>query len=96
VSLAVQRRLSVTLRNGRAAALIGTVCIGDASDSNRLGQAVTTSAGLVSFQLTPGIPVVLTATAPGYLGVTRAFTTLSADSALSIVLTPGVGGAVCR
>jgi hypothetical protein len=92
----VKRTLSVTLRNTRAAALAGTVCIGDSSDSNRLGQSATTSAGVASFQLAAGIPVVVTATAPGYIGVTRTLTTSSADLALSLTLTPGVGGAVCR
>jgi len=91
----VQRRLSVTLRSTRGSALAGTVCIGDPSDSNRLGQSAT-SAGLASFQIAAGIPVVVTATAPGYIGATRTLTTSSADSALSITLTPGVGGAVCR
>jgi hypothetical protein len=92
----VKRTLNVTLRNTRASALTGTVCIGDASDSNRLGQAVTTSGGLASFQLAAGISVVVTATAPGYIGATRTLTTSSADSAVSITLTPGVGGAACR
>jgi len=91
-----KRTLSVTLRNARASALAGTVCIGDTSGSNRLGQSATTSAGLAAFQLAAGMPVVVTATAPGYLGATRTLTTSSADSALSITLTPGVGGAVCR
>jgi hypothetical protein len=92
----VKRTLSITLRNSRAAAVAGTVCVGDASDSNRLGQSVTTGEGLASFQVAAGIPVVVTATAPGYIGATRTLTTSSADSALSITLTPGVGGAVCR
>jgi hypothetical protein len=91
----VQRKLGVTLRSTRGSALAGVVCIGDPSDSNRLGQSAT-SAGLASFQLAAGIPVVVTATAPGYIGATRTLTTSSADSALSITLTPGVGGAVCR
>ena len=91
-----QRTLSVTLRNTRASAVAGTVCIGDPSDSNRLGQSATTSAGLAAFQFAAGIPVVITATAPGYIGATRTLTTANADSALSITLTPGVGGAVCR
>jgi hypothetical protein len=91
-----QRTLSVTLRNTRASALAGIVCIGDSTDTNRLGQSATTSAGLASFQLAAAIPVVVTATAPGYIGATRTLTTSSADSAVSITLTPGVGGAVCR
>ncbi len=91
-----KRTLSVTLRNTRASAVAGTVCIGDLSDSNRLGQSATTSAGLAAFQFAAGIPVVITATAPGYIGATRTLTTSNADSALSITLTPGVGGAVCR
>ena len=92
----VKRTLSVTLRNTRAAAVIGTVCVGDASDSNRLGQSATTNVGLASFQLAAAMPVIVTATAPGYIGVSRTVTTSSADSTLSITLTPGVGGAVCR
>ena len=92
----VKRTLSVTLRNTRSAALTGTVCIGDASDSNRLGQAVTTSAGLASFQVAAAIPVVITATAPGYIGAARTLTTSNADAVLSLTLTPGVGGPVCR
>ena len=91
-----KRTLNVTLRNTRAAALAGIVCVGDSSDSNRLGQSATSSAGLASFQVAAAIPVVVTATAPGYLGATRTLTTSSADSALSITLTPGVGGPVCR
>jgi hypothetical protein len=91
-----RRTLTVTLRNTRAAALAGVVCIGDSSDTNRLGQATTTGAGLASFQVAAAIPVVVTATAPGYIGVTRTLTTSNSDSALSITLTPGVGGAVCR
>ena len=93
----VKRTLSVTLRNSRANALVGTVCIGDSSDSNRLGQSATTSGGLASFQLAAAIPVVVTATAPGYIGATRTLTTSNADSsALAMTLTPGVGGAVCK
>lgn len=91
-----KRTLSVTLRNTRASAVTGTVCIGDPSDSNRLGQSATTSAGLASFQVAAAVPVVVTATAPGYIGATRTLTTSSADSAVSITLSPGVGGAVCR
>ena len=92
----VKRTLSVTLRNSRGSALAGTVRVGDPSDSNRLGQSATTSGGLASFQLAAAIPVVVTATAPGYIGATRTVTTSSADSSLSITLTAGVGGAVCR
>jgi hypothetical protein len=92
----LKRALNVTLRNTRGSALAGLVCIGDSSDTNRLGQSATTSAGLASFQLAAAIPVVVTATAPGHIGATRTLTASSTDSVLSITLTPGVGGAVCK
>jgi len=91
-----KRTLRVTLRNTRATALAGTVCIGDSSDTNRLGQSTTTSEAPASFQVAAAMPLVITATAPGYIGATRTLTTSGADSVLSITLTPGVGGPVCR
>jgi len=92
----LRRTLRVTLRNSRGAAVQGLVCVGDSSDSNRLGQVTTSTAGVASFQLAANLPVVVTASATGHIGVRRPLTTSSADSALSITLVPGIGGAVCR
>ena len=91
----VRGTLNVTLRNSRGAALRGVVCTGDGPGSTRFGRLATNADGLASFQLASGVSIVITATAPGYLGATRTLTTSSSTSAVSITLVPGVGGANC-
>jgi hypothetical protein len=88
--------LNVTLRNSRGAVVRGVVCAGDAAGSTRFGQQPTTAEGLASFQLTPGLSIVVSATAPGYIGASRTVTTSSSTTSLAITMVPGVGGTVCR